>query len=127
MNFKENKKIKFILFIIIFIQLFYVSNNKSEFKIEIIKNSFSEEFGSKYIMTSDLLELKKVTKDLKLNKFNISKNLKKNTSFNQRSIEFLYPIKFDKNFKKIFYGLNEKIPYNCTILSKYEYLIITQC
>jgi len=127
MNFIKHKKIKFILFIIIFIQLFYVSNEKLEFKIEIIKNSFLEGFGSKYVMTNDLLELKKISKNLKLNKFNISKNLKKNTFFNQRSIEFLYPIKFDKNFKKVFYKLNEKIPYNCTLLNKYEYLILTQC
>jgi len=127
MDFIENKKIKLILFIIIFIQLFYVSHKKSEFKIEIIKNSFLEDFGSQYIMTGDLLELKKISKDLKLNKFNISDNLKKNTFFNQRSIEFLYPIKFDKNFKKIFYKLNEKVPYNCKILSKDKYLIITQC
>ena len=59
MNFIKHKKIKFILFIIIFIQLFYVSNEKLEFKIEIIKNSFLEGFGSKYVMTNDLLELKK--------------------------------------------------------------------
>ena len=116
MNFIENKKIKFLLIIIIFIQLFYISHQRLEFKIEIIKNSFLKGFGSKYVMTDDLLELKKISKDLKLNKFNISKNLKKNTFFNQRSIEFLYPIKFDKNFKKIFYTLNEKFLINCTIL-----------
>jgi hypothetical protein len=127
MIFIENKKIKFILFIIIFIQLFYVSHNRLKFKIEIIKNSFLEGFGSKYIMTDDLLELKKISKDLKLNKFNISKNLEKNTFFNQRSIEFLYPIKFDKNFKKFFYKINDKIPYHCTLLGKYEYLVIAQC
>jgi hypothetical protein len=127
MIFIENKKIKFILFIIIFIQLFYVSHNRLKFKIEIIKNSFLEGFGSKYIMTDDLLELKKISKDLKLNKFNISKNLEKNTFFNQRSIEFLYPIKFDENFKKIFYKLNEEIPYNCIILDEFKYLTLVEC
>ena len=127
MNFIENKKIGFLLIVIIFIQLFYISYHRLEFKTEIIKKSFIKNFGSKYVMTDDLLELKKVSNNLKLNKFNISKSLKKNVFFNQRSIEFLYPIKFDKKFKRIFYTLNEKIPYNCTILNKFEYLILTQC
>jgi hypothetical protein len=127
MNFIENKKIKFVLIIIIFIQLFYISNQRLSFKIEIFKNSFLNSYGSKFVMTDDLVELKKISKDLKLKKFNISKNLQKNTFFYQRSIEFLYPIKFDKNLKKIFYALKEQIPYNCTILSKFEYLMLIKC
>ena len=127
MNFIQNKRTKFILIVIIFIQLFYISNQRLSFKIEIFKDSFLSGFGSKYVMTDDLIELKKISKDLKLKKFNISKNLQKNTFFNQRSIEFLYPIKFDKNFKKSFYTVNEQIPYNCIILSKFEYLMLIEC
>ena len=77
MNFIENKKIGFLLIVIIFIQLFYISYHRLEFKTEIIKNSFIKNFGSKYVMTDDLLELKKVSNNLKLNEFNISKSLKK--------------------------------------------------
>ena len=127
MNFIHNKKIKFILIIIITIQLFYISNQRLSFKKEIIKNSLLDSFGSKYAMTDDLIELKKISKDLKLDKFNISKNLQENAFFNQRSIEFLYPIKFDKNFKKIFYTIDEKIPYHCTTLNKFEHLILIKC
>jgi hypothetical protein len=127
MSFIKNKKIKFVLIIIIFIQLFYISHHKSKFKIEIIKSSFVENFGSRYIMTEDILELKKISKNLKLEKYNLSKNLKENVFFNQRSIEFLYPIKYDKNYKKVFYLLNEKIPYQCSILNKFKHLILTKC
>jgi len=127
MNFIKNKKIKCALAIIIFIQLFYISHHKLKFKVEIIKSSFIENFGSKYIITNDILELKKISKNLKLKKFNLSKNLKNNAFFNQRSIEFLYPIRFDKNFIKVFFLLNEKIPFNCTILNKFEYLILAKC
>tara|TARA_B100001094_G_C18014893_1_gene712060 strand:+ start:106 stop:489 length:384 start_codon:yes stop_codon:yes gene_type:complete len=127
MNFIEKKKIKFLLIVIIFIQLFYISQHKLEFKTEILKNSFLKEFGSKYVMTNDLLELKKVSKDFKLDKFNISTSLKNNTFFNQRSIEYLYPVKLDDSFKKIFYPINEKIPNHCFILNKFEYLIFVQC
>ena len=127
MSFLKNKKIKYALIIIIFIQLFYISHHRLKFKTEIIKNPFLENFGSKYVMTNRLLELKKISKDLKLKKFNLNNNLKKNVFFYQRSIEFLYPIKFDKNFKKFFYLLNEKIPYHCIVLNKFKYLILTQC
>ena len=127
MNFIDNQKIKFILIIIISIQLFYISSHRLSFQSEIIKNSFLDSFGSQYVMTDDLIELKKISQDLKLNKFNISKNLQKNAFFNQRSIEFLYPIKFDKNFKKIFYSLDEKIPYHCTKLNKFEHLMLIKC
>lgn len=127
MNFIDNKKTKFILVLIIVIQLFYISHKRLDFKIEIIKDSFLENFGSKYIMTNDLIELKKISIDLKLNKFNLSKNLKENNFFYQRSIEFLYPTKFDKNNKNIFYNVNEKIPNNCTMINKFEYLMLIKC
>ena len=127
MTFIKNKKFKFLLFIIIFIQLIYISNQRLSFKIEIIRNSFLKDFGLEYIMTNDLIELKKIVNDLNLGKFNISTNLQENTFFNQRSIELLYPIKFDKNFKKIFYRVDEDIPYKCKILNKFKYLMLLQC
>jgi len=127
MNFIKDTKIKFILIVIIFVQLFYISHHRLTFRAEIIKNSFLENFGSRYIMTNDLLELKKISNNFKLKKFNLSEKLKKNAFFNQRSIEYLYPTKFDKNFEKVFYSVNEKIPLNCTIMNKFEYLILTKC
>jgi len=127
MIFIKNKKIKFTLILIILIQLLYISHYKLKFKTEIIKSSFIENYGSKFIIPNNILELKKISKDLKLEKFNISKKLTKNVFFNQRSIEFLYPVKFEKNFKKVFYLLNEKIPNHCTILNKFEYLILAKC
>ena len=78
-------------------------------------------------MTDDLIELNKIANDLNLTKFNISTSLQNNTFFNQRSIEFLYPIKFDKNFKKIFYRVDEKVPYKCKTINKFKYLILIQC
>ena len=73
MKFQKNNKIKFILVFLIFFQLFYIANKRLTFKTEIFKNSFLKDFGSEYVMTNDILELKKITNDLKLEKFNISK------------------------------------------------------
>ena len=81
MSFQNNNKIKFILVFLIFIQLFYIANKRLAFKTEIFKNSFLKDFGSEYVMTKDILELKEITNDLKLEKFNISEKLSENVFF----------------------------------------------
>ena len=68
------------------------------------------------MITNDILELKKITNDLKLEKFNISEKLSENIFFFQRSIEFLYPIKIDKKSENIFFSSEEEIPNNCNIV-----------
>ena len=127
MSFQNNNKIKILLVILIFFQLFYIANKRLVFKTEILKNSFLKDFGSEYVMTSDILELKKITNDLKLKKFNISKKLSENVFFFQRSIEFLYPIKIDKKSKNMFFSSEEKIPKSCNILNQYKYLNHVKC
>ena len=126
-SFQNNNKIKFILIFIIFFQIFYIANKRLSFKTEILKNSFLKDFGSEYVMSNDILELKKITNDLKLEKFNISKKLNENVFFFQRSIEFLYPIKIDKKSENIFFSSEEKIPNNCNILNQYKYLKYVKC
>ena len=126
-SFQNNNKIKFILVLLIFFQLFYIANKRLSFKTEILKNSFLKDFGSEYVMPNDILELKKITNDLNLEKFNISKKLTENVFFFQRSIEFLYPIKIDKKSKNIFFSSEEKIPNNCSILNQYKHLNYAKC
>ena len=126
-SFQNNNKIKFILVFLIFLQLFYIANKRLDFETEIFKKSFLKDFGSEYVMTSDIIELKKITNDLKLEKFNISKKLNENVFFFQRSIEFLYPIKIDKKSENIFFSSEEKIPNNCNILNQYKYLKYVKC
>ena len=127
MSFQNNNKIKFILVVLIFFQLFYIANKRLAFKTEIFKNSFLKDFGSEYVMTNDILELKKITNDLKLEKFNISKKLTENVFFFQRSIEFLYPIKIDKKSENIFFSSEEEIPNNCNIVNQYKHLNHAKC
>ena len=68
-SFQNNNKIKLILIFLIFFQLFYIANKRLTFKTEIFKNSFLKDFGSEYVMTMDILELKEITKNLKLQNF----------------------------------------------------------
>jgi len=127
MTFLINKKIKLIVIIIIFLQLFYISNKRLDFEIQILKKSFLPEYGAQFIMSNDILELKEVSKKLKLNEFNISKSLRNNVFFYQRSIEYLYPIKINNNLKNIFYANSEMTPINCIEINKYKYLKLIKC
>ena len=127
MSFLNNNKIKILLVLLIFLQLFYIANKRLGFETEILKKSFLKDFGSEYVMTNDVLELKKITKNLKLKKFNISKKLSENVFFFQRSIEFLYPIKIDKKSKNTFFSSQEKIPSNCNIINQYKHLTYAKC
>ena len=88
-SFQNNNKIKFILIFIIFFQIFYIANKRLSFKTEILKNSFLKDFGSEYVMSNDILELKKITNDLKLEKFNISKKLNENVFFSKINRVFI--------------------------------------
>ena len=127
MSFQNNNKIKFILVFLIFFQLFYIANKRLDFETEIFKKSFLKDFGSEYVMTKDILELKEITKNLKLEKFNISEKLSENVFFFQRSIEFLYPIKIDKKSENTFFSSEEKIPSSCNILNQYKHLNHAKC
>ena len=126
-TFQKNNKIKFILVFLIFLQLFYIANKRLDFKTEIFKKSFLKDFGSEYVMTKDIFELKEITKNLKLEKFNISEKLSENVFFFQRSIEFLYPIKIDKKSENIFFSSEEEIPNNCNIVNQYKHLNHVKC
>ena len=126
-SFQNNNKIKFILIFLIFLQLFYIANKRLDFETEIFKKSFLKDFGSEYVMPNNILELKKITNNLKLEKFNISKKLTENVFFFQRSVEFLYPIKIDKKSKNTFFSSEEEIPNNCNILNQYKHLKHAKC
>ena len=102
MNFIESKRTKFVLIIIILLQLFYISHNRLKFRSEIIINSLKDGFGSKYIMTEDLMELKLISNNLKLDKFNISENLKKIHFFIKDLLNFYILLNLIKILKKYF-------------------------
>lgn len=126
-NLNQNKKVKFLLIIIIIFQLFYIANKKVNFKFNILINSFVPNYGPEYILTEDILELKLIANEEKLTFFNISEKLKKSDYFYQRSIEFLYPIRINENLNKIFFSKNEKIPNICKTKKKYKHFILAQC
>ena len=123
----QNKKAKFILILIIILQLIYIANKKVNFSFDVLVNSFQPNYGSKYIFPENILELKIITEKEKFTYFNISKKLKNDVYFYQRSVEYLYPIRFNEKFERIFFSLEEKIPNTCIPKKKYKHFILAQC
>ncbi len=123
----QNKKAKFILILIIILQLIYIANKKVNFSFDVLVNSFQPNYGSKYIFPENILELKIITEKEKFTYFNISKKLKNDVYFYQRSVEYLYPIRLNEKFERIFFSVEEKIPNTCILKKKYKHFILAQC
>ena len=121
------KKIKFFFLVLCLIQLFYIFHFRSDFKYEIIKNPFSENSGISYALSAEVIESKLILKKQKAIDFNLSKNLKKNTYFFQRSIEFNYPIRINESSQLIFFISDEVVPSSCEVIETGKYLKFTQC
>ena len=121
------KKLKFFFIILCVIQLFYIFHFRSGFKYEIIKNPFDENSGISHALSPEVIESKLILKKQKAIDFNLSKSLKKNTYFYQRSIEFYYPIRINESSKIIFFSNAEDIPNACKIIEIGKYLTLTQC
>lgn len=127
MRVDKNKIIKLFLIAVIIGQFFFIANKRVSFNFEILKNSFSKDFGAERALPKEILELKKIALKQNIKKITLSEYLSNNALFYQRTVEFLYPIKIVKENNKIFFSIDEKIPQECKILKKYNYLIWVQC
>jgi len=127
MQINKKKYIKIFFLIICTLQIFYLFNSRSNFKYEIIKNPFSLNSGVKYAVSAEIIESRKLLLKNNIIEFNLSKNLLKDIYFYQRSIEFNYPIRFNKNSASIFYKKNEIFSKSCKILEGGEYLNLVSC
>ena len=121
------KKFKFFFIILCVIQLFYIFHFRSNFKYEVMKNPFDENSGISHALSLEVVESKLILKKQKAIDFNLSKSLKKDTYFYQRSIEFNYPIRINESSKIIFFSNAEDIPNVCKIIEIGKYLTLTQC
>ena len=121
------KKLKFFFIILCVIQLFYIFHFRSNFKYEVMKNPFDENSGISHALSLEVVESKLILKKQKAIDFNLSKSLKKNTYFYQRSIEFNYPIRINESSKLLFFLYAEDIPNACKIIEIGKYLTLTQC
>jgi hypothetical protein len=121
------KKTKILFLIICILQLFYLFNFRSGFQYEIIKDPFNENSGISYAVSSEVIESRDILKKYEATRFNLSKKLKDDVYFYQRSLEFNYPIRINQSSKFVFFSINEDISEKCKVIETGKYLKLTQC
>ena len=122
-----NRKIKILFLIICTLQLFYLFHFRSGFKYEIIKNPFDENSGIYHALSAEVIESKLILKKQKAIDFNLSKNLKKDTYFFQRSIEYNYPIRINEISRFVLFLNEEYVPNTCKIIETGKHVKSAQC
>ena len=118
---------KILFLIICILQLFYLFNFRSGFRYEIIRDPFNENSGITYAVSKEIIESKDILKRNKIVHFNLSKKLKDDDYFYQRSLEYNYPIKINQSSKFVFFSINEDISEKCKVIETGKHLILTQC
>ena len=121
------EKLKLFFLILCIIQLFYIFQFRSDFKLEVFKNSFKENYGKIYALSPAVIESNYILNNFELVDFNLSQKLQSDTYFYQRVIEFNYPIKFNKNSNQIFHLLEEEVSNSCKITKSGKYLKLIKC
>ena len=121
------KKIEFFFLIICVVQLFYIFHFRSDFKYEIIKNPFDENSGISYALSAEVIESKLILEKQKAIDFNLSKNLKKDTYFFQRSIEYNYPIRINEISRFVLFLNEEYVPGTCKVIETGKHVKLAQC
>ena len=121
------KKTKILFLIICTLQLFYLFNFRSGFRYEIIRDSFNENSGISYAVSPEVIESRDILKKYEAIHFNLSKKLKNDVYFYQRSLEFNYPIRINQSSKLVFFSINEDILEKCNVVETGKYLKLTRC
>ncbi len=121
------KKTKILFLIICTLQLFYLFNFRSGFRYEIIRDPFNENSGISYAVSPEVIESRDILKKYEATHFNLSKKLKNDVYFYQRSLEFNYPIRINQSSKLVFFSINEDILEKCNVVETGKYLKLTRC
>ena len=121
------KNIKFFFIILLILQLFYIFNNRSNFSLDVFKNSFSKNQTETYAVSPEVIESKYFLRELDINVFNLGDGIKNNLYLYQRFIEFNYPKRFDKKSKFYFFLIEEKKYSDCELVKTGKYLKIGKC
>jgi len=123
----KTNKLVYFFFILCVIQIFYIFQFRSGFKYEVFKKPFDQDSGIIYALSPKVVELRDILKKYDLNEFNLSESIKEDTYMYQRSIEFNYPIRMNKDSKKIFYFIDEKVSSSCDLIETGKYIKLIKC
>ena len=123
----KTNKLVYFFFVLCVIQIFYIFQFRSGFKYEVFRKPFDQDSGIIYALSPKVVELRDILKKYDLNEFNLSESIKEDTYMYQRSIEFNYPIRMNKDSKKIFYFIDEKVSSSCDLIETGKYIKLIKC
>ena len=107
--------------------LFKYVENKSLWKVEILKNSFKDyELTEKFPIKNKYFEAVPLLKINKINFFNLSKKLYEHTYLRFKIVTLTYPIRYDAN-SKYFLTYENEIFETCEVIDKKKYLKLFKC
>ena len=122
-----NKKIiKYLILFTIFAQLFYISQERLNFNWINLTNSFKKNYKGDLSLPKETLELAEIIEKESLNSYKLDNSFLDNQYIYQRTVEYIYPVRINKNLNESFSLKNTKDE-NCKIIKSYTNINKLKC
>ena len=122
-----NKKIiKYLILFTIFAQLFYISQERINFNWINLTNSFKKNYKGDLSLPKETVELAEIIEKESLNSYKLDNSFLDNQYIYQRTVEYIYPVRINKNLNESFSLKNTKDE-NCKIIKSYKNINKLKC
>ena len=122
-----NKKIiKYLILFTIFAQLFYISQERINFNWINLTNSFKKNYKGDLSLPKETVELAEIIEKESLNSYKLDNSFLDNQYIYQRTVEYIYPVRINKNLNESFSLKNTKDE-NCKIIKSYTNINKLKC
>ena len=122
-----NKKIiKYLVLFTIFAQLFYISQERINFNWINLTNSFKKNYKGDLSLPKETVELAEIIEKESLNSYKLDNSFLNNQYIYQRTVEYIYPVRINKNLNESFSLKNTKDE-NCKIIKSYTNINKLKC
>ena len=122
-----NKKIiKYLILFTIFSQLFYISQERLNFNWINLTNSFKKNYKGDLSLPKETLELAEIIEKESLNSYKLDNSFLDNQYIYQRTVEYIYPVRINKNLNE-FFSLKNTKDENCKIIKSYKNINKLKC
>ena len=124
-------KIIFILFLLCIVKLYHIADQRVDFSLNLLLNSFNKNAGEKNSLgplSDDYILIKKTFYEKKILEYKISDYILKDCpGCSHKIVEFTYPILFNSNANILITSNKESVKENCKIMSNTKYFNIHEC
>ena len=122
-----NKKIiKYLILFTIFALLFYISQERLNFNWINLTNSFKKNYKGDLSLPKETLELAEIIEKESLYSYKLDNSFLDNQYIYQRTVEYIYPVRINKNLNESFSLKNTKDE-NCKIIKSYKNINKLKC